>query len=126
MFFVDDVVLVDESDPRVSQKLKVKFYRTVIQPVMLYGAECRPTKTQHVQQLSVVEMCMLLWICGHIKRDRVRNDDVGEIRSGTSLGESCATSLEIVWTYPTEAPARFGIISRTGNGKRGRVRSNLI
>jgi hypothetical protein len=40
MFFVDDVVLVDESDPRVSQKLKVKFYRTVIQPVMLYGAEC--------------------------------------------------------------------------------------
>jgi hypothetical protein len=27
-------------DPRVSLKLKVKFYRTVIRPVMLYRAEC--------------------------------------------------------------------------------------
>jgi hypothetical protein len=26
-------------DPRVPLKLKVKFYRTVIQPIMLYGAE---------------------------------------------------------------------------------------
>jgi hypothetical protein len=32
-------------DPRVTLKLKGKFYRTVIQPVMLYGAECLPTKT---------------------------------------------------------------------------------
>jgi hypothetical protein len=27
-------------DPRVPLKLKDKFYRTVIQPTMLYGAEC--------------------------------------------------------------------------------------
>jgi hypothetical protein len=31
-------------DKRVSQKLKGKFYRTTIRPVMLYGAECWPTK----------------------------------------------------------------------------------
>ena len=31
-------------DKRVPQKLKVKFYRTAIRPVMLYGAECWPTK----------------------------------------------------------------------------------
>jgi hypothetical protein len=31
-------------DPRVPLKLKDKFYRSVIRPVMLYGAECWPTK----------------------------------------------------------------------------------
>jgi hypothetical protein len=57
-------------DPRVSQKLKGKFYRIAIRPTMLYRAECWPTKRRHIKQLSVVEMCMLRWICGHTRRDR--------------------------------------------------------
>jgi hypothetical protein len=60
----------------VPQKLKGKFYRTAIGPAMLYGAECWPTKRRHVQQLSVAEMRMLHWCCGHTRRDRVRNDDI--------------------------------------------------
>ena len=36
-------------DKRVPQKLKGKFYRTVIRPAMLYGVECWPTKRRHVQ-----------------------------------------------------------------------------
>jgi hypothetical protein len=63
-------------DKRVSQKLKGKFYRTAIRPNMLYGVECWPTKRRHIQQLSVAEMCMLCWICGHTRLDRVRNDDI--------------------------------------------------
>jgi hypothetical protein len=70
---------------------------------MLYGAECWPTKRWHVQQLSVAEMRMLWWICGNTRRDRVRNDDIRETGGGTSRGEACATSSEMVWTYPTEA-----------------------
>jgi hypothetical protein len=31
-------------DSRVPLKIKGKFYRTVIRPGMLYGAECWPTK----------------------------------------------------------------------------------
>jgi hypothetical protein len=46
-------------DPRVPLKLKGKFYRTAIRPVMLYVAECWSTKRRHVQQLSVAEMHML-------------------------------------------------------------------
>jgi hypothetical protein len=46
-------------DKRVPQKLKGKFYRTAIRPAMLFGAECWPTKRQHVQQLSVAEMRLL-------------------------------------------------------------------
>jgi hypothetical protein len=56
-------------DPRAPLKLKGKFYRTVIRPTMLYGAECWPTKRRHVQQLSVAKMHMLRWICDHIRRD---------------------------------------------------------
>jgi len=58
-------------DKKVPQKLKGKFYRTAIRPAMLYGAECWPTKRRHVQQLSVAEMRMLRWICGHTRMDRV-------------------------------------------------------
>jgi hypothetical protein len=65
-------------DPRVPLKLKDKLYRTVIRPTMLYGAECWSTKRRHVQQLSVAEMHMLRWICGHTRRDRVRNNDIRE------------------------------------------------
>jgi hypothetical protein len=65
-------------DPRVPLKLKDKFYRTTIRPTMLYGAEYWSTKRRHVQQLSVVEMRMLRWICGHTRRDQVRNNDICE------------------------------------------------
>jgi hypothetical protein len=65
-------------DPRVPPKLKGKFYRTAIQPIMLYGAECWPIKRRHVQQLSIAKMCMLRWICGHTRRDHVQNDDLRE------------------------------------------------
>jgi hypothetical protein len=47
---------------------------------------------------------MLQWIYGHTRRDRVRNDDIREIRGDISRVEACATSFETVWTYPIEAP----------------------
>jgi hypothetical protein len=65
-------------DPRVPLKLNGKFYKTAIRPAMLYVAEYWPTKRRHVQQLSVAEMRLLRWICGHTRRDRIRNDDIHE------------------------------------------------
>jgi hypothetical protein len=110
-------------DPRVPLKLKGKFYRTAIRPVMLYGAEYWPTKSQHVQQLSVAEMRMLRWICGHI-RDRVCNDDIRE-RLGVTPIEEKLVQHRLRWfghiqQRPAEAPIRNGVIRRTGNKKRCR------
>jgi hypothetical protein len=65
-------------DKKVPQKLKGKFYRTAIRPAMLYGAECWPTKKQHIQQMSVAEMRMLRWMCGHTRKDRIRNGVIRE------------------------------------------------
>jgi hypothetical protein len=116
-------------DPRVSLKLKGKFYRTAIRPAMLYGAECWPTKRRHVQQLSVAEMRMLRWICGHTRRDRVQNDDICE-RLGMAPVEEKLVQHRLRWfghiqQRSAEALIRNGVIRRTGNEKRDRGRSNL-
>jgi hypothetical protein len=63
-------------DKNVPNKLKDKFYKTAIRPVIMYGAECWATKGQHVQKMSVAEMRMLCWICGHTRKDRIRNDNI--------------------------------------------------
>jgi hypothetical protein len=41
---------------------------------MLYGVECWLGKRRHIQQLSITEMRMEQWICGHTRRDCVNND----------------------------------------------------
>jgi Reverse transcriptase (RNA-dependent DNA polymerase) len=63
-------------DKKVPNKLKGKFYRMTIRPAMIYGVEYWVTKGQHVQKMSVAEMRMLRWICGHTRKDRNRNDDI--------------------------------------------------
>ncbi|KAG2614473.1 hypothetical protein PVAP13_4KG365701 [Panicum virgatum] len=87
---------------------------TAIRPAMLYGAECWPTKRRHVQQLSVAEMRMLRWFCGHTRRDRVRNE---VIRDRVGFGH--------VQRRPPEAPVRNGVLERVDNVKRSRSRPKL-
>jgi len=43
---------------------------------MLYDTECWAIKRHHAQKMSVVEMCMLRWMCGNTRRDKVRNEDI--------------------------------------------------
>jgi hypothetical protein len=102
---------------------------TAIRPAMLYGAECWPTKKRHVQQLSVAEIRMLRWICGHTRRDRVRNDDIRE-RLGVTPVEEKPVQHRLRWfehiqRMPAEAPIRNRVIRRIGNKKRGRGRPNM-
>ncbi|KAF3651799.1 hypothetical protein FXO37_17836 [Capsicum annuum] len=65
-------------DKKVPLKLKSKFYRVVVRLAMLYEAECWPVKNSHIQKLKVTEMRMLQWMCGHIRKDRVRNEIIRE------------------------------------------------
>ena len=116
-------------DKRVPHKLKSKFYRTAIRPAMLYGAECWPTKRRHIQQLSVAEMRMLRWICGHTRRDRVRNDDIRD-RLWVAPIEEKFVQHQLKWfghvqRRPPEGPVRSGILSQDSNVKRGRGRPKL-
>jgi hypothetical protein len=101
-------------DPRVPLKLKDKFYRTAIRLAILYGAECWPTKRRHVQQLSIVEMRMLRWICGHTRRDRVQNNNIRE-RLGVAPVEKKLVQHPLRWFEhmqwrPAEALIHNGVI----------------
>ncbi|KAL6494802.1 hypothetical protein OROGR_031602 [Orobanche gracilis] len=65
-------------DPDMPHRLKGKFYRTPIRPALLYGTECWAVKQCHVQKMNVAEMRMLRWMCGHTKKDRLRNEVIRE------------------------------------------------
>ena len=109
--------------------LKGNFYRTAIKPTMLYGAECWPTKKQHVPKISVAEMRMLRWSCGHTRRDRIRNDDIRD-KLGVAPIEEKLVQHRLRWfghlqRRPPEAPVRVGIIGRIECSKRGRGRLRL-
>jgi hypothetical protein len=64
---------------------------------MLYGAECRPTKRQHVQKISIAKMRMLRWICVHIRRNQVWNDDICDwLEIAPNYRKTYPTSVEMV------------------------------
>jgi hypothetical protein len=54
---------------------------------MLYGAKYWASKRRHAQQLSVSEIRMLRWICGHTRRDQIWNDDIRERLGVTPVEE---------------------------------------
>jgi len=66
-------VLCDRNTPLW---LKKKFYRTAIMPVLLYDTECWAIKRYHAQKMSVAGMCMLHWMCGNTRRDKMRNENI--------------------------------------------------
>ena len=73
------------------------------------------TKRRHVQQISVAKMRMLHWICGHTRRDRVRNDDIRD-RLGVAPVEEKLVQHRLRWFghvqhRPQEASVRSGIQS---------------
>ena len=96
---------------------------------MLYGAECWPTKRRHVQQLCVVEMRMLRWMCGHTRKDQVRNDDIHD-RVGVAPIEEKLVQHRLRWFghiqhMPPKAPKHSGRLKLADNAKTGPGRSNL-
>ncbi|PIO64193.1 hypothetical protein TELCIR_14187 [Teladorsagia circumcincta] len=67
----------------IPERLKSKIYRTVIQPVAIYGAECWPMTEEVEARLSVMERKMLRWTAGATRADHIRND-VNRERSGVA------------------------------------------
>jgi hypothetical protein len=96
---------------------------------MMYGVECWATKGQHIQKMSVAEMRMLRWICGHTRKDQIRNDDIQD-KLGVAPIQEKLIQHRLRWfghiqRRPSEALVRSGILSRPENTRRGRGRPRL-
>jgi hypothetical protein len=61
---------------KVLNKLKGKYCRVTIRLTMMYDAEYWATKGPHIQKMSIAKMWMLRWICGHTRRDQIKNYDI--------------------------------------------------
>jgi hypothetical protein len=66
--------------------------------------------------MSVAEMRTLRWICGHTRKDRIRNDDIRDKFGVTPIQEKIVQH-RLRWfghiqQRPPEAPVRSGILSR--------------
>ncbi|KAI3823773.1 hypothetical protein L1987_05214 [Smallanthus sonchifolius] len=71
-------------DKRFPIGLKGKFYRVAVRPAMLYGTDCWAIKKTQARKMDVAEMRMLRWMCGHTRKDRIRNEVVRK-----RLGVTC-------------------------------------
>jgi len=73
--------------------------------------------------LSVVEMRMLRWICGHTRMDRVRSDDIRDCL-GVAPIEEKLVQHRLRWfghaqRILSEAPVHCGVLNRDINVRRG-------
>lgn len=54
------------------------FYKTTVRPTILYKTKYWSVKNQHKNNLSVAHTWMLIWMCANTKRDRIRNENIGD------------------------------------------------
>jgi len=63
-----------------------KVYKTIIRPVMIFGAEAWSPRRKEEELLERTEMRMLQWIVGVSLKDRKRNEDIRQ-----AVGVACIT-----------------------------------
>ena len=106
--------------------MKGKVYRTVVRPVVLYGAECWPLKKPHAQRLRVAEMRMVRWMCDFTRRDRIRNGVIRDLVKVAPIDEKMRESrlrwFANVKRRSVAAPVRRCERIDLPGGKRGRGR----
>jgi len=98
------------SDKKIPLKLKGRVYRMVVRLALLYGAECWPIKRSHIQRMTVAEMRMIRWICGHTRLDKIRNEVIRR-KTGVASIEDKLREARLRWfghirRRNTNAPVR--------------------
>lgn len=67
-------------------RVKGKVYKTMIRPVLIYGAEAWSLRRKDEEMLERTEMRMLRWILGISLKNKKRNEDICRL-----LGVACIT-----------------------------------
>nr|XP_017225421.1 PREDICTED: uncharacterized protein LOC108201646 [Daucus carota subsp. sativus] len=87
-------VLCDKSVPL---KLKGKFYRVAIRPLLLYGSECWPLRKAQERRLETAELRMLRWICGKTMTDHIPNVTFRRLLGVESISKKIREG-RLLWT----------------------------
>ena len=61
-------------DRKLSAKVKVKMYKSVLRPTMLYGMETVAVTERQVGKMEVAELKMVRWALGVTRKDKVKNE----------------------------------------------------
>ncbi|XP_047488444.1 uncharacterized protein LOC125038865 [Penaeus chinensis] len=83
-------------DKKLPAKLKSKMYKTVIRPVLLYGAEIWALGKKEESLLQRTEMRMLRWMLGISLREQRTNEDVLAEAGVTSIS-SKTEEARLIW-----------------------------
>jgi hypothetical protein len=112
-------------DRKITIQLKGKIYRTMIRPVMIYGAEAWMLRGREEELLERTEMRMLRWILGASLKDKRRNEDIRK-----AVGVACISDkmreARLRWYGHVERSNEDSSIKRTmraevqGRRSRGR------
>ncbi|KAG5604403.1 hypothetical protein H5410_025895 [Solanum commersonii] len=65
-------------DKKIPSRFKGKFYRVVIRQSLVVWSGVLAIKNAHVQKMHVAKMRMLIWMCGHTRSDKIRNEVIRE------------------------------------------------
>lgn len=63
-------------------------------------------QSSRAQKMHVVEMMMVRWMCGHIRSDKIRNEDIRDKVGVTYVVENKRSETEIIWIYEEEIRTR--------------------
>jgi hypothetical protein len=84
---------------------------------------------KYIKKMRVAEMWMLCWICGHIRRDRIKNDDVRDKLGVTSIQENLVQHylrwFDHIQQRLHEILVRSGILNYSENKRRCRYQLRL-
>ena len=94
-------------DRKILRKLKSKIYRTVLRPVLLYGAEWLTMRKKEDNLLRRTEMRMLRWILGISLKDKIRNEEIRRRCGVVDIAEK-VRETRLKW---------YGQITRRDNGE---------
>uniref|UniRef100_A0A914UZ20 Reverse transcriptase domain-containing protein n=1 Tax=Plectus sambesii TaxID=2011161 RepID=A0A914UZ20_9BILA len=114
-------------DKKMPLRLKVKIYRTVVWPALMYGSECWAPARRHEQTIHTTEMQMLCWTCGVTRLDKIPNTEIQKRLSVAPITEKAQEHRLRWYGHVTRRPGDYigKVVQRMeveGKWPRGRPR----
>lgn len=99
---------------KAHKQTKLKFYKTMAVPALLYGSESWITTTKHESKIQAAEMKFLRRVKGCTRMDQIRNEDIREELQIYSIKEKITNNKE-QWKEHIERMAESRLPKRIQN-----------